>query len=312
MKKILFILMVMLFAAEGFAQNGNSDIYKKIVVNNHVFPTVVGMKSAFVVTSFMTNLSVGQTSVVTIPSFEFDSVTTRPVHGSILFADFFINYEQRFRPWLSLYMTYGIAGRYGTDVFALLYDGINTINGGDIGWHLRVLNKKKWLLSTHIYVKQLSGSFISLSDFIDDLINDNPNPSVIKHIPSIGFGNSWEMAYAFNQTWGIQGSLNLMYGESFVRGKNALIYSLDVAGDADLYPKFNVPLGFVLGYNLAGNPEVMMNKEGHTHLYFFKLNYTGSPDFELGLQSSLYSFRVSSYNNKTLVFKTTFNLRFYF
>jgi hypothetical protein len=87
---------------------------------------------------------------------------------------------------------------------------------------------------------------------------------------------------------------------------------LDVAGDADLYPKLNVPLGFVMGYNLAGNPEVMMDKEGHTNMLFFKLNYTGSPDFEIGLQSTWYRFKVSQDDEMTGVFRSTFNFRFYF
>ncbi len=313
MKKGLIFLLLFLFAVPGFSQDpGKYDGYKKIVLNGHVFPTIMGMRSPFVATSFKADMSAGETSVITIPSFHFDSITTNPVEGSIVFADFIISYEQRFRPWISMYLGYGLAGRYGTDVFSLLYDGINTIDGGEIGWHLRVLNHKKLMLSTRIYVKRLDGSFVSVSGFIEDLVNNVPDPAVIKYVPALGLGNSWEAAFAFNPTWGIQGSLDMMYGESFVRGKTNIIYSLNAAGDMDLYPKYNVPLGFAAGYNLAGNPEVMMDSDGHSSLFFFNLNYTGSPDFELGLQTTFYRFKLSRDDNSSSVVKATFNFRFYF
>jgi len=313
MKRVILFFLLLLITVSGFSQTpGKYDNYKKIVLNGHVFPTIVGMRSPFVVTSFRADMSAGETSVITIPSFHFDSISTNPVEGSIIFADFIISYEQRFRPWISMYLAYGLAGRYGTDVFSLLYDGINTIDGGEVGWHLRVLNHKKLMLTTRVYVKQLNGSFVRVYDFIKELINNNPDPAVIKYVPALGVGNSWEAAYAFNPTWGLQGSLDMMYGESFVCGKTNIIYSLNAVGDVDLNPKYSVPLGFALGYNLAGNPEVMMDTEGHSNLFFVKMNYTGSPDFELGLQTTFYKFYVNRGEKGSSVFKATFNFRFYF
>jgi len=80
----------------------------------------------------------------------------------------------------------------------------------------------------------------------------------------------------------------------------------------DPFLKYNVPLGFALGYNLAGNPEVMMDTEGHSNLFFFKQNYTGLPDFEFGLQTTFYRFYVNRRETGSSVVKATFNFRFYF
>jgi hypothetical protein len=229
-----------------------------------------------------------------------------------LFTDAVVGYEQRFTPWLSLYFNTKMLGRFGTNAFTLLYDGINTIYGGDIGWHIRLMQTERFILSSSIFVENLEGSFINVKQFVDDVVNDVPYAAIIKDTPALRSGLSLESAYAFNATWGLQGEVTVNYGESFVRDKSKVTVFGGLFGDVDLYPKHHFPMGFGLGYMLGSRPELSMGSNGVLSMFVAKFSYTGSSDFDLGLEYITYKVKLNDRLDNTLISRMTLILRFYF
>jgi hypothetical protein len=313
MKRVLSLLVVFGFVSLSMAQDlPDFSIYKKRVLNNHVFPVFANQKGAFINTTLNVNISVGSTSVITIPPVEIGDHTTPPINGVILFTDALVGYEQRFTPWLSLYFNSKMLGRFGTNVFTLLYDGINTVYGGSIGWHIRIMQTKKFILSSSLFVENLEGSFINVSEYVNDIINDVPYAAIVKDTPALRSGLSLESAYAFNATWGLQGEVTVSYGESFVRDKSGVTAFGGVFGDVDLFPRNHFPLGFGLGYMLGSRPELSMGSNGVLSMFVTKFSYTGSSDFDLGLEYMTYKLKLNDKIDNPFIYRMTFSFRFYF
>ena len=285
---------------------------KKNVLNSHVFPSFSNFNSPFITTALNINVGGGSTSVITIPPIDIGGAQTPEINGYIMLAGGDVEYEQRFTPWLSLYFNAKVLGRYGTDAFSLLYDGINLISGGDIGWRFRVLQSKKFILSTSFFVNNLSGNFINIKKFVNDIIENEPNPAIIKNTPLLQAGLSATYAYALNETWGLQGETKISYGETFVRGTEHIIFSGSLFGDIDFYPKHHFPLGIGLGYMLSSAPELTMGSDGFYNLALFKLSYTGSPDYDLGIEYMTYKLKLGNRIDNPFISTVSLALKFYF
>ena len=210
-------------------------------------------------------------------------------------------------------MNFKLAGRLGTDISTIMADGVNTLSGGDIGWIIRIHHTKKLNLSTTVNVQNITGNFINVADYFEELINNNPDASITKLIPAMALGIGLRGAYAFNPTYGLQFQANFNYGESFQREKNSKGFvSAGVFGDMDFLPKYNTAVGLALGYGLTNAQEIVMSDGGLSHLISARVGYTGSDDFELGLQYTYFNARLQSVDQKPFISKILLLLKFYF
>lgn len=315
MKKLFHILVTifLILSFNGIAQSDSSEANRKIPsLNGHVFPTIGQFKNSFVTTSLQTSLGYGSTSSISIPGIILDGYEIFAFEGKILYVSMDVQYQQRFNSWLALFISYKMASRVGTDMSTILADGVNTINGGDIGWLMRIKQSKKFNLSGTIRLMNLTGSFINVSEYFDEIINNEPNPSVVKVIPATALGLGLQGAYAFNPTYGLQFHSEYAYGESFERGKTKGFFLVGVAGDMDFSPKYNVPVGLALGYTISSAPEIVMSDGGFSNLINAKIGYTKSNDFELGIQYTYYNVKLKSVDKKSFVSKLLLVLKFYF
>jgi hypothetical protein len=119
-------------------------------------------------------------------------------------------------------------------------------------------------------------------------------------------------AYAFNPTYGLQFNMDYMYGETLVRETTQSYFAGSILGDIDFNPKQEVPIGLALGYALSTSPALVMNDGGAANLVLFKIYYTGSDDFELGLQFNMYSTYLKSIDDNAFVKKVMLGFKFYF
>ena len=258
-KQIYFILIFFVAVNFGYSQSIESKSNKKVpVLNGHTFPSTGYFKSSFINTSLQANIGFGQTPKLKIPGIIFDEIEIFSFEGQILFVDINIQYQQRFTPWLALYMTANMTGRVGTDMTTIVADGVNTLSGGAIGWLIRIKEYKKLNLSASIEVKTITGTFINVSSYLEDLITNNPNPTIYKKTPATLVGAGFRGAYAFNQTFGLQMLAEFNYGESLHRSNEQGYFSGGVVGDIDFKPKHNVPVGLSLGYTYTTTPEIIM------------------------------------------------------
>jgi len=77
-------------------------------------------------------------------------------------------------------------------------------------------------------------------------------------------------------------------------------------------PKSRIPLGFGLGYGISSAPEVVMNNDGYSNLINVQMAYTGSHDYELGLQYTYYNFHLDGIDKESYISNILLVLKFYF
>ena len=312
MKKILIIWLFLGLSFTGYSQQSSETLFKKNRLNGHVFLDYSRFNNPFIATSLRINVGTGSTSTITIPPMEINGILTPAINGTIMFTEGEMTYQQRFTPWLSLNIRTMLIGRFGADAFSLLFDGVNTISGGSIGWRIRMIQSKKLILSSGIFVENLSGSFINLKQFVNDIIDGDPNASIIKNTPALTGGFNIEGAYAFNETWGIMAETQIAYGETFIRSSEKITSRTSILGEADFYPKHKLPLGLGLGYMLSSTPETSMEGGDYLSMGLLKIAYTGSPDFDLGMEYLTYKMKLSEKIKNPFVIQLLLSFKFYF
>jgi len=314
MKKLIyFTLIALIYFNTGIAQSDKTSSGGKIpTLNGHTFPSLNLIRSSFVSTNLQADVGFGKSTVFRIPGIDIIGHELEPFEGSIMFVNMRVQYQQRFTPWLALYFSMTMAGRLGTDMSTILADGVNTLSGGDIGWLIRILHKDKFNLSGTINIKNMTGNFINVSEFIKEVINDNPYPSLIKKVPAMTVGCGILGAYAISPSVGLQFHVGGAYGESFVRETTKGYFIGGITGDVDFQPKYRVPLGLALGYTITSAPEVVMNDGSYSNLIMAKLGYTGSDEFELGLQYAYSNVKIDNVDEEPTLSKIILVLKFYF
>ncbi len=314
MKKLIYTTLIILFCISAAdAQNEGKDIPRKVpTLYGHTFPSLDHSKSSFISTSLKANLGFGITSPLKISGLKIGDHELYSFEGQILFLNMEVEYQQRFNKWLSMNISFSMTGRIGTDMSTILADGVNTIKGGSIGWLFRIKQSKRFNLSGAIDLKNYTGSFISVSKYFEDVINDVPNPRVVNNVPSMSIGGGLYGAYAFSPVFGLQFHGEYSYGESFVRGSSDGFFSVGFLGDADFMPVHNVPVGLAFGYTFSSAPDIVTTEGGTAGLITGKVGYTGSDQFELGIQYTYYNIKLESVENKASVSNFLLFMKFYF
>lgn len=313
MKQIYLLLVLLFCAGIVSAQADESSKREKMPsLNGHKFLTSSYLRSSFISTNFQTNVGFGSTSLLEVPGIEIGDYEIFKFQGQVMFFDLDVEYQQRFTPWLALYFSMKVAGRAGTDISTMLVDGVNAISGGNIGWLINMVQTEKFNLSGTVSLANLNGSFINITKYIEEVINDEPYPSVSGVVPSMIAGLGLRSAYAFNPTYGLQLNLDYGYGESFERDQTKGFFMLGLMGDMDFKPKHHVPLALGFGYSLSTSPEVVMNEGGTSNLFTGRIAYSGANDFDLGIQITYYDLDLSKVEGRSFITKAMLSFQFYF
>lgn len=308
----LFIIVSVCSMTVNAQSDESQAARKRPSLNGHMFPSTNYLRSSFVVTSLQADMGMGITSTLVLPGIEIGEKEILSFEGKILFADVDIQYQQRFTPWLSLYFSLRAAGRLGTNMSTILVDGLNTITGSDIGWLIRIWESNRLNLAGTIKLSTAAGSFINVLDYFEEIINNEPYPSVVKNITGLTAGLGLRGAYAFNPSYGIQFNLDYAYGESLQRVASQSYYLAGILGDLDFNPKQKVPIGLALGYTISTSPTYVMQDGGVSNIIVGKIGYTGSEDFDLGLQFNYRNIYLNSVADKPFIRTLLLNLRYYF
>lgn len=264
-KQIIFYLCIVSMSSIN-AQIQPKPIEHKIpAINQHKFLSNSHLRSAFVATSLQSDIGFGTTSLIKIPGIEIGNQELFSFQGKIFYMDFNLQYQQKFTSWLALYMSVKLTGRIGSDLSTIVADGLNTVSGGDIGWLIKIKETDKLYLSGTIKANNIVGSFVNVADYLEDVIDGEPYPSLTKKTPASSVGIGLRSAYAFNPIYGLQVDLNAIHGESLQRGASDTYYSFSILGDMDLNNLNNTPIAFAIGYSLSSTPEISMNNRGFSN-----------------------------------------------
>jgi len=312
-KQLTIIVLLSMLAATAYTQPENTKHDWKVpVLNEHTFPSLSNFRSSFITTHVKANLGYGITSPLKIGGFMLGDEEILSFEGQLIFLNMDVHYQQKFNPWLAMYINLRLAGRVGSDMSTILADGVNTITGGGIGWIFRIYQSKKFNLSGIANVNNVFGNFINVSQYFEDLINDVPDASVTKLVPSLSASVGVQGAYAFSPVFGAQFHAGCAIGETFDRKGTKAFYSFGLMGDVDFLPVHRVPIGFALGYTFTSSPYIIMAEGANTNLFAAKIAYTGSKEFELGIQYTFYKLGIKSMDDDPSVNHFNLIVKLYF
>ncbi len=314
MKKALVAILWLSMTAGVFAQVDTvNNKYRKPMLHDHPFQMADRAKGPFIQSYLTGSIGLGQTGTMTITGLEVGDVVILDFTGELMFGSANLEYQQRVNDWLAIFFTYDLMGRVGLDVSTILVDGVNTLSGASIGWLFRLYHSDKFQLAGTMYLENLSGSFVDVVGYINDVIDSVPDPRVTRNIPVMNGGVGVKGAWAISKTVGMLFETDFLYGESFVRGVNSFFTGISLTGDVDFNPHYHVPVGVDFGYSYSSKPQNTLLEFDHTNIYYFRVAYTGSNDFDVGLQFSFYRYELNNIEQRRpWVKNTSLGFRLYF
>jgi len=291
---------------------GQEETNKIPELNGHTFVPSTFFEDPFMKSTLMLSVGFGATGEYKYPLFEVDDDQIYGIKGQLIFVTVGLEYQQKIQDWVALFIKYRLAARVGTNVGSILAEGFTSINSFNIGWKIRLLEREKIKLSTLFGISNYNGTFLSVSKFVDDVINNQPYPSLVTNTPALNGNLGFQFAYGISELLGLKINYLNSIGESLERGETAYYFSFGTGVDLNLYQKHNVPLGFSLNYLLSSRPEQVYRESGYSNSISLKFAYTGTNDFILGLQTLYTSIPVSEDLENFGSFGVSFALIYYF
>jgi len=308
--KIFFLLM--LLAQPSTNLKAQSDSIKRPSVGNHYFTPITQSNMPSTNTYLSTLTGFGQTLDLVHQLELIDGAPLIGLQGEVTFIDVGFAYQQRVRDWLAAYISLNVSARIGTELQSILTQGVSTIGGFEIGWHIKLLETEKIALSTNIELQNLEGNFVNVLGFVNDIIDGHPNPSLNKTVPVLAFSTGLRFAWGLNDLIGIKASANMAYGETYNRGENGFSLSTGAGIDFDFYPRYSLPVGLVIHYNISSMPEIVYVDDKYAQILQTKLAYTKASDFNLGIEFSYMKVPFINQEKSPSVYSVALAARYYF
>ncbi len=288
------------------------SLERRSSIGDHVFTPVAYSNLPFTNTYFSTFMGMGQTSDLVHELNKIVDNDFEGLHGELAFIEIGFSYQQQVRDWLAAYINLQVSARVGTELQSILSQGVNTINSFEIGWHIKLIERDKIAFSSFVSLLNNQGSFMSLSGFIEDVINGVPNPSISTNIPILSGATGYRFAYGISDLVGLKFSGDFVYGESFERGVNRFSYNLGGGIDFDFNPRYSIPLGLILNYSISTIPSLVVDTDVYAQIYQLKIAYTRASDFSLGLEYFYQKIPLPNIEEPSTVNSIGLAARFYF
>lgn len=254
-------------------------------LNGHVVNTLESMRSPFIRTNFNFNMGLANSSVFVTESVAVGDSTLVNLDNSLLYVGLNMNYAQRVKDWASFFVRLDYSARLGTGVESILTQGINSITTTEMGVKFRLSSGPKHRLSMYYSLTNTIASYINVADYINDIINDNPTPSVTSKTPSLVSGGGLSFSYAPNNWFAFNTDGKLAYGETLERSHPKLQYF--TGGNLDFYfgELIHLPVSLVLGGTVNTLVNTFSTQGDVTTNLYFKLAYSGSDAFFISLST---------------------------
>jgi len=284
-------------------------------LNGHKFITNPVVKDPFIITYVRSGLGIGQTLEFESPILIFDGKSLIALKGNLLFTTIDFEYQQTIRDWLAFSGRFQVAGRMGTEMQALLSNGVNFASGLELGWLVKLMETRKMALSGNIKVTSQAATMINLYDFVKGVIDSGKittDNKIIQTTPLTRVFGGVRCAYAFNKVFGANAIFEIGYGSSVDRTKGQeWVTNFGVGFDADILPVTNVPFGFGIAYN---NTNYQYSDEviGRPQSALLQINYTGRDDFDIGLIITYQWYQENRFNNTIKFVNMLLNMKYFF
>ncbi len=285
MNKLVIIAVLLFVACSSHAQSRRDEKPKIPTLKDHRFLDNRLIFNSWSNSSFSLFVGYGESTRLPLGEITIGDTTLSSSSGSLAFASLGLSYEQRIKEWLSFYLSLNGSARIGLERRGLLTQGLNTYVGYNLGWKIKIWDNERNRLTGRVGIFNYEANFINVLQYVIDVINNSPNPSVSRDVPALQTVLSVLYAHSFGSLVGVQAEGTIGIGDSFVRSDDNtdVTYNLGVAADLNLYPKTKVPLGLSLSFALNSTPDVNLQASNVTPLFNYKLAYTGTSDFIISL-----------------------------
>jgi len=321
-KNILLVLFVFLFVATSIiAQTANtpddkSEQIKLPVLNNHRFVVNQYTSSPFIKTYFKNSLGGGVAMDIQVPILIIDGEPLVGLRGNLTFLTLEFEYQYAVNNWLAVFGNVGMLSRFGTEVQALIAQGVNATYGFELGWMFKLLETDKVFLSATANLWNQSGTVLNFYNFVQDIIDNGklrPENQLIYTKDYIQGGGGLRVAWAPSALIGVNGLSEFSFGESLDKKGTKVFYNFAASVDLDLIKVWSVPIGFALGATintfLSSNDSSV--DENATSV-FLRTSYTGRNDILISLDMTWNRIPVSQSNQTLNGMTTSLSLEYYF
>lgn len=310
MKSIFTIIVLFICHEYVMAQDKPNNNVPEL--NGHYFIPTSVIPGPFIKSYFTTNLGIAQSGEFENLILEIDGEKILGLKGTLLFTDLDFEYQQKIKDWIALYINFNLTARIGTELQSILTQGVNTVSTARIGWLIKIVETEKFMLSGNIQVNNHSATFISISEFVKELVRDSVVTSISRNVPILNMNGGLKFAYAINKTFGFQGFADVGYGDSYKRGVSDYIYRVGGAFDANLAFTTKVPLGFSIFYNSSKFPDLVQVADRSARNTGLKLSYAAGQHFNIGIELSRLVVPIPNIEQKVKSTSAVISSKYYF
>lgn len=280
-------------------------------LNDHVFVPNPLVPGPFLNSQFRMRMGVEGTVDLRVPLPDFLPDSIKGPKGNLLFVNIGFRYNQKIKDWISFYINPFIAVRSGTELGTLLFEGVNTIVGGETGVMFKIMDRPKHKLTGAFMINNYDATIINVGQFVKDVIERNPNASITQDAPALAVGMGTSYAVGFTPVTGLTAIGDIQYGEGISRGDESFRFRLGTAVDFNWASK-GVPLGVSLAYLMRSTIDFIYVDNEIGHSFTGKIAYTASPNFVLGFELSGSVLPVITLPDKVRSAGLMVNINYYF
>lgn len=286
------------------------------VLGGHLFQPVVGHPMPFVMSSTRLTLGGGITRTLQLPIVKIGERIVLAPEGSLAFIASGAEHEQRIKDWLSVYVGVDIVGRLGTDVKALLSQGVNAVTSFDLGWKVRAYRTDRMIVTMSLDLVNGSVTTVDVDRWVRGIVDSGgvtaANP-LVDTKPTITAGITANCAYAVSDAVGVIAHLSGVYGESAVRGgASQLFFNAGATANVDMRPLVGIPVATTLGILYRQNPSVdNASTRSDVLVASLRIGTTVSQHFALGAQVNAQNGEIGN-GTHVLAIGGAVDMRFYY
>jgi hypothetical protein len=281
-------------------------------LGRHVFAPNGLVPDPFITTFVRNSLGMGKANDVETPLIVIDGQEILGLRGDLLYAVLNFEYQQRIKSWIAARGQIRVIGRLGTDVQAILSDGITTVSGFEFGWLIKIHKTDRIMLSGDLVLANQTFTLLNVLGMVQDIVEGIP-PKLTRTTPALRAGGGLRFGWSVSELFGVTAVGNLGYGEAVIRTeKDNMYFNMGATLDFDLDAKTPVPVGLALGYRFDRFPEGGEAVSSTVNAAVFRISYNGRPDFGLGLEFSTERIESKRFREPFNTGAATIDFRYYF
>ena len=169
----------------------------------HVFVSTDLVPDAFVRGYVSNSLGYSQTAEFNYPALVVGGDTLLALNGSLAYALLGMEYQHAIRNWIAVRVGVGMRSRLGTQLSSLVSEGVSVTSGLEFGWLVRLRETERTMLSGYAGVTKQTLTLIDVGQFTEDVIDGDPDPSLIDDVPSVRSVAALRFAWAASRPLGL-------------------------------------------------------------------------------------------------------------